>query len=142
MDERHGQHPPGLFDRERGNEAETVEQIEPRHQFDEEGRGGDDEDRAGHQGRGNRKGPAGFPCRALIRCVHHTMVLIRCRCSPHSGAHCWEMSTFSMTTGSAGLSIAPVGTPSISSTTFWLASSATSPKMVCLPLSHGVSAVV
>src|SRR5699024_9475106 len=51
------------------------------------------------------------------------------------------ISTDSMTMGSCGRSIAPVGAASIASTTFFESSSTTSPKIVCLPLSHGVGTV-
>ena len=49
-------------------------------------------------------------------------------------------STDSMTTASPGRSIAPVAVVPIASTTSRLAWSATSPKIVCLRLSHGVAA--
>ena len=42
-----------------------------------------------------------------------------------------------MTTGSTGRSIGPVGVVAIASTTSREASSATSPKMVCLPVQAG-----
>src|SRR5690606_24666137 len=52
------------------------------------------------------------------------------------------ISTDCRTTSSTGRSPAPVRTAAISSTTFLEASSATSPKIVCLPISHGVGSVV
>ena len=48
------------------------------------------------------------------------------------------MSIEVMTASSTGRSMPPVRTLFSSSTTFLEASSTTSPKIVCLPLSHGV----